>query len=219
MKIAAEVSVFLSQMRAFVFFAAIISIGALPQLAEAQGGSTFSASERARLSRGQLVTRREEQQRGELRLIGGTSWQVVDVPPEVLWQAVLDVSNWTEFLPQAVESRLVREAPGRRDVYIRHEKGPVSASYTVRLEFVDGRRMARFRMDTSRRSAIRDGWGFFIVQPFGDDKSMVSFGVLADVGTGLISGLARPAVHEWMLRVPSELKRHVESRYRHHASR
>lgn len=205
-------------MRPLVSLALAFSTLAVPVAASAQS-ETFSASERRALARGELVTRPEEQQRGDLRLIGGTAWQVVDVPPDVLWAAVLDVDDWTEFLPQAVESRLIREAAGRRDVFIRHEKGPIQASYTVRLDFVEGRRMARFRLSQSRQSSIRDGWGFFIVQPFGDDRSMVSFGVLADMGTGLVTGLARPAVHEWMLRVPSELKRYVEREHRRLARR
>ena len=200
-------------MRLVSTLALALSTLATPLVAAAQT-ETFTSQERRALSRGELVTRPEEQQRGELRLIGGTAWQVVDVPPEVLWSAVLDVDDWTEFLPQAVESRLIREAAGRRDVFIRHQKGPISASYTVRLDFVEGRRMARFRLSRGRESSIRDGWGFFIVQPFGDDRSMVSFGVLADMGTGLVTGLARPAVHEWMLRVPSELKRYVERQHR-----
>jgi ribosome-associated toxin RatA of RatAB toxin-antitoxin module len=222
LKIPREVSVFpRTPMRPLSAIGLVLACSLGAPIAHAQSASSsFSAEERARLSRGELVVRREAQQRGELRMIGGTSWQVVDAPPAEVWAAVLAVDDWTEFLPQAVESRLLRNQPGRRDVFIRHQKGPISASYTIRLEFMEGRQMARFRVDTSRPSAIRDGWGFFIVQPFGEDRTMVTFGVLADVGSGMITGLARPTVHEWMMRVPEELARHVERQHRaQHARR
>lgn len=183
----------------------------LPAGLSAQGtSSTFSAEERRRLSRGELVMRRESRRRGELRLVGGTSWQVVDAPPDVVWAAVTDTDDYTAFLPRVVESRIVRERETRRLVFLRHRQGPIEASYTVRIDFMPSQRMARFRIDTTRPSAIRDGWGFFAVQPFGDDRSMVTFGIMADLGSGMLTGLIRPRVHEWMLRVPEELKKHVE---------
>lgn len=186
------------------------AVCALPAIGSAQGGGTFTAAERQRLSRGELVMRRESQMRGELRLIGGTSWQVVDAPPDAVWEAVTDTDDYTRFLPRVVESRVVRDRDTQRLVFLRHAQGPVEASYTVRIDFMPRQRMARFRIDPARSDSVRDGWGFFIVQPFGDDRAMVTFGILADVGSGMVTGLVRPAVHEWMLRVPEELKKHVE---------
>lgn len=188
----------------------VATVCALPAISSAQGGGTFTAAERQRLSRGELVVRRESQVRGELRLIGGTSWQVVDAPPDAVWEAVTDTDDYTRFLPRVVESRVVRRRDAQRLVYLRHAQGPIEASYTVRIDFMPRQRMARFRIDPARSESIRDGWGFFIVQPFGDDRAMVTFGILADVGSGMVTGLVRPAVHEWMLRVPEELKKHVE---------
>ncbi len=201
--------------RSPLLWAIVAAALAVPAGLSAQGGtSTFTAAERRRLSRGELVMRRETQQRGELRLIGGTSWQVVDAPPRVVWESVVDTDDYGEFLPEVSESRILRRQPGQRLVFLRHQQGPVEASYAVRIDFLERQRMARFRIDTTRPASIRDGWGFFIVQPFGDDRSMVTFGIMADVGTGVVAGLVRPRVHEWMLRVPQELKKHVERELR-----
>lgn len=198
-----------------ILFALTAAGALLPAVATAQSpSSTFSAEEQRQLRSGELVMRREMRQRGELRLIGGTSYQVVDAPPEEVWEAVMDTANYTEFLPKVVISRTVRERPGQRLVYIEHRQGPIAASYHVRIELMPQRRMARFRIDTSRPHSVTDGWGFFIVQPFGDDRSMVTFGIMADVGSGVVSGLVRPRVHEWMLRVPGELKKYVERLHR-----
>lgn len=189
----------------------LLGLGLFPASAGAQAASgTFSAEEQRKLRAGRLVMRREMSQRGELRLIGGTAYQVVDAPPEQVWAAVMDTASYTEFLPRVVVSRTVRERAGQRLVYIEHRQGPVAASYHVRIDLLPQQHMARFRIDTSRPHSIQDGWGFFIVQPFGDDRSMVTFGIMADVGTGVVSGLMRPTLHEWMLRVPNELKKYVE---------
>src|SRR5688500_7536660 len=50
----------------------------------------LSSEELSKLERGELVVRATSERRGELRLIGGTSFQVVSAPPEVVWQALLD---------------------------------------------------------------------------------------------------------------------------------
>jgi hypothetical protein len=154
--------------------------------------------------------------RNGLRLIGGTSFQVIDAPPDAVWRAVMDIGRWTHFVPQAVETRSVSRRGHHQTVFVRHVQGPVDASYYLRLQAANETRMARFRVDGTRPHDIREGWGFFIVAPFGETKSMVTFGVMADVGSGLITGLVRPRVHEWMLRIPDQLKEWVEGSGRRH---
>ena len=181
-----------------------------PSVAAAQSGGTFTAAERAALARGQLVTRREARRRGNLLLIGGTAWQVINAPPEAVWRAVLDTPRYNRMLPEVVEARQVQERDGSRLVYIRHQQGPLSASYHIQLQYVPGQRVAQFRVDRSRPHAIREGWGFFNVQPYQGNRTLISYGIMADVGSGIFGGLFRPRIHEWMLRVPETVKRFVE---------
>jgi hypothetical protein len=49
-----------------------------------------------------------------------------------------------------------------------------------------------------------------MVRPFQNGRAILTFGILADVGTGLLAGVARPQIHEWMLRVPEIIKGYVE---------
>jgi len=189
----------------------LLSLGALFSLgARAQSTAGLSARERARLGRGELVTREVSMPQGRLRLIGGTSYQVIDAPVSAVWSAVRDVGHYRRFIPQATESRLVSSEDERRLVRIRHKQGPVEASYYMRVQFSSGQRMARFWVDRSLPHSIRDGWGFFNVRSHRNGKSLLTFGVLADVGSGFLSGLVRPRIHEWMLRVPDEFRKWVE---------
>jgi hypothetical protein len=175
----------------------------------AQEGA-FTGTERARLARGEIVTRRTTEQRGGLRLIGGTSWQVIDAPPSAVWEAALDTPRYNHLFPEVDDARVVERASNRRVVRLHHERGPIELDYHLELTFLDSQRLARFRVDPTRPHAIRDAWGFFSIRPYAGGKSIVTWGILADVGTGLVTGLLRPTVHEWMLLVPRTMKRFIE---------
>ena len=187
-----------------------VSVSVAAPTAEAQRRG-FSQDERRTLERGELVVREESRRRGALRLIGGTSFQVIDQPPEVVWRAIQDTERYPRFIPEAVEARVVdgRNRPERL-VYLRHEQGPVGASYFVNVRLSAPRRTMQFRVDRTRPGDLSEGWGFLQVTGFGERQSMVTFGVFADVGVGILAGFVRPRVHEWMMRVPELLKRFLE---------
>jgi ribosome-associated toxin RatA of RatAB toxin-antitoxin module len=135
---------------------------------------------------------------------------VVDAPPELIWRAMLDTDAYHHFVPATETSRLVDEGENQRTIEIVHEHGPVRARYFLRVTFDSRTRSAQFRVDSTRPRDIREGWGFFVVRPFGGARSLVTFAVMVDVGSGLATGLVRPRVHHWMMQMPAELKRYVE---------
>ncbi|HJL18326.1 MAG TPA: SRPBCC family protein [Sandaracinaceae bacterium LLY-WYZ-13_1] len=171
----------------------------------------FDAAERRRLADGELVTRRSSRRRGQLRLIGGNAWQVVDQPVSVTWRALCDAANWHRMLPATESARIVAHRPGQRTVEIRHSVGFVTAAYHLRLVYDHDRRDISFRLDQQRDNDLRAAWGFLNVRPFDDDpnRSLVSWGVMADVGGGMIGGMMRGEVHEWMLRVPETIRTYL----------
>jgi hypothetical protein len=73
------------------------------------------------------------------------------------------------------------------------------------------RKTLQFRVDRTRPGDVSEGWGFLQVRPFGENQTIVTFGIFADVGSGMVAGFFRPRLHEWMMRVPSELRRYLES--------
>ena len=82
------------------------------QEAGARGGSRgaarapFSADERARLAKGELVTRPVEERRGALRLIGGNAWQYAPAARRV-WRAMLETKYYPRMLPATSGASLV----------------------------------------------------------------------------------------------------------------
>lgn len=180
------------------------------QQAPAAQARPFTATERSTLENGGLVVRRKSERRGNQILLGGTSWQVVMLPPEAVWRAVLDVPQYTRMLPNCTASRTVERFDDRRTVFLAHQGGPVRASYYLNTRAHEDRHDLTFVLDARRPHAIRAAWGFFTVRPYGDGKSLLSYGVMADYGDGFLSGVLRGRLQDWSLLVPQTVRQYVE---------
>jgi carbon monoxide dehydrogenase subunit G len=195
----------------------MLALGALllapPQPARASlGASEFSAAERKRLDQGHLVVRKTEEQRGKLRLVGGTSWQVVNLPLHKVQPVINDVKRYKKLLPGVSSFRAVDAKGGFRTVRICHKASGVQGCYYANVRFANEGKDAFFQLDPARDNDLRAGWGFVRVAPWGKGKTLVCWGVMADMGDGILAGLIRPAVLDWMLKVPSTMKKHLERR-------
>jgi hypothetical protein len=186
-------------------------VGSSPSAsAQATLDDQLSSSDQARLARGELLTRRTAERRGPFNLIGGTSWQVITAAPDLVWRALHDLDQFDEMLPGASEARETFRRGADRGVWVRHGRGALEASYHLRLNYIEASHVVMFQLDDRHPSALRAGWGFIKVQPYTRGRTLVSFGILADVGEGLIAGAMRPKVHGWMLRVPRTMKQYLE---------
>lgn len=197
---------------AFVALGASL-VGSAPRAhAEAQGSGSLTATERRALDEGELIMRRVERRRGAARLLGGTSWQVIEAPPGTVWRALLDTSSYRHTLPRVDHARLLERKKRRRVVYIEHRAGLLRASYALKLRLDAEARQIRFELDDSHPSSVEDAWGFYRVLPYGKGRSLLVYGIMADIGEGLLAGLVRSTVHEWMLKVPMLFEKHIEGR-------
>jgi hypothetical protein len=144
--------------------------------------------------------------------MGGTSWQIINAPPSAVFRALLDTSRYSRMLPAVTGSSVISEDPGYRLVRMEHKKGPLGISYDIGARVYPDKRDITFLLKEAPLGLPRAAWGFFSVRPYGENKSLLSYGVMADPGDGIVLSLIRSAVHEWMLRVPSQVKSFVESR-------
>ncbi len=170
----------------------------------------FNDTEKRQLSAGQLVTRRVQEEKNGLRLIGGSSWQLVKAPPDVVFRALLDTPRYDKMLPTVSRAQLISQAPTLRRVKLEHKKGPLGISYRVALIIDPARRDITFKLNDPLESGIRAAWGYITITAWGD-KSLISYGVMADPGDGLVVGLVRGVIQDWLLRTPEQAKRHIES--------
>jgi hypothetical protein len=187
-----------------------LAVGASRAAAGSREADDFSSDELHRLDEGQLVERRVTVDRGELRLMGGTSWQVIEATPDMVWAALLDTDHYSHMLPQLREARVVRDSGDSRTLFLSHGSGIARASYYLDVHVDRGRRSLSFRVDDSQPHGIRAAWGFYTVRPYTNGRSLLVYGVMADIGDGLVHALLRSTVHEWMMKVPWMVKQFVE---------
>ena len=201
-------------MRTTLGFVAVALLSLVATSAQGQGNmrQPLNQAERARLARGEVVVRPTTERRGPLRLFGGTSYILVDLPVDSVWRALNDHSRYyRHMLPQVAAAREVaRNGNIDRVIQFRHDVGVVNAGYSLRFEYDATAKTVMFRLDPGRAHDIRAAWGFFRLQPRGQGQTLVSFGAMVDVGNGLISGALQSRLHEWVLKIPWTFKRYIE---------
>lgn len=172
------------------------------------GGLTMQ--DKVLLESGELVMKPKNEQRGSLKLFGGQSWQIVDVPAETAWRALQDLPRYKRFIPLATESDVKGRHGDEIDLAIRQQWGPVDIRYVLQTTFDGDKKAMVFRLDHSQGHELRAGWGFLRVRPWKDGKTLVSFGAMVDIGDGVLVSVIRPAVRKDLLRIPTKFKRYVE---------
>lgn len=174
----------------------------------------LTSSERAKLSTGAFVERRTSERRGSLRLVGGSSFQVIRRSPEEVWRALTDLDEIGNLLPSIRRTQVVAQNGSSSTVRVEHEHGVMEAAYHLRVRHTNGN-VVIFQLDTRRKNDIHAGWGFLRIHPWdGGRKTLVSYAVLVDVGPGLLKAVMTPAFKEWILRVPLTMKWYLEGRGR-----
>ncbi|MFK7991121.1 MAG: SRPBCC family protein [Sandaracinaceae bacterium] len=176
-----------------------------------EGGAGFAPAERERLLAGQLVRRPTTSREGSHRYIGGTSFQRVPAPQEQVWQMVLDEQVYPHLIPGLQEVRVIEREGNRSIMRLRHQYSFVNASYHAVVTVEARHHTVHFELDHSRPADIRDGRGFITVDSY-RGGSIVTWGVRADVGQGLLTGVFAPVIHDWILRPPHCIRGYARGR-------
>ena len=172
--------------------------------ASAAPAGGLTARETQQLLRGETVVRTQLLRRGDRRYVGGVTYSVVDADADELAQLVADVDAWRRILPKTRSARSMGTAGNDALVELTHGSALVQATYTMRVRR-EGR-VVRFWMDPGRRHDIEDAWGFVRAEPMADGRSLVTYGVLIDMGPGLLRDLFEDTVRELALSVPDRVR-------------
>jgi ribosome-associated toxin RatA of RatAB toxin-antitoxin module len=183
---------------------------ALPSRSSSSSGEQLTTEDKKLLAEGELVMKQKNEQRGAHKLIGGQSWQIIDVPVGIAWRAVRDLPRYKHFIPLATETDIKHQAGEEADLALRQQWGPIDVRYVLQTTLDPDRGALMFRVDHSQDHDIRAGWGFIRVRRYKGDRTLVSFGALVDIGDGVFVSIIRPAVRRDLLRIPYYFKRHIE---------
>ena len=199
-----------------VSLCAVLSLGiALAHVPSARAGvdgGSFTPEEWRKLDAGQTVIRPATRKQNGLQLMGGSSWQVIDAAPSKVWRALLDTSRYHKMMPEVLEARLVRDAANERTVFMRQgASGLMEARYYLKVKVYEDRQDITFAVDDQKpHQQLKAAWGFYTVRPYKSGRTLLAYGIMADIGEGLLAGVVRSEVHEWMLKTPWMVKRFLE---------
>jgi hypothetical protein len=171
----------------------------------------LSRTERNALASRELVARPLRFERGSGgSYVGGVSYQVVRADPHDVLAALANVETLPHALPSTLDATLVSREGRRARVELVQGRAPFVARYTVVLEQAADGNSIRFWLDPTRPHDIRDVWGFFRVERFGSDKTLVTVAAALDLGPGLTRALFEDRVQRMILKAPSRIRSYVE---------
>ena len=175
----------------------------------------LGAEDGDRLLRGATITREQTVERGTARYVGGVTYTLVDSTPEEMRDLFDDVAAYQRVLPRTKQARLVGKNGPDTFVELHQGNSFVEAAYTIRLRRDDGAHEVRFWLDPTKPHAIADAWGFFRYEPttdaYGAPKILLTYGILVDLGPGLVRELFEERVRVAMLGVPQRVREYVSA--------
>lgn len=187
-----------------VAFAAALGFALVAAPARAERG--WTADDSTRLSRGETVTREQTIERGDRHYVGGVTYTVLDASAAEIGALLEDVTAYRRLLPKTKSARLVATDRDDRLIELASGNSLVTAEYTLRVRRAAAGREWRFWLEPSRPHGIDDAWGFFRLTPFvtssGEQKVLLTYGVLVDVGPGIVRDLFEERVRSALLSVP-----------------
>jgi hypothetical protein len=187
----------------------------------------LTADEIERLHGGMTVVRRETVERNGHHYVGGITYAIVDASPEELARVFDDVKAYRHLLPKTKAVTVVGENNGDRYVELRQGNAVLEAAYTIRIHRDPAKSEVRFWLDPSRPHGIEDAWGFFrtapipaspgdaaiaaaeAMRPGGQPRTLLTFGILVDMGPGIVRDLFEDRLCAITLTVPDLVRRYV----------
>ena len=188
-----------------LFMAAVLVTGICAGTdARAEG---LTATEQARLDRHETVVRSQTLDRGDHHYIGGLTYTVLDASPDEVAGLLDDAESLQKVLPRTKDAHYTGRIGGDRLLEVTQGNALMQATYTVRIKRDPSE--ARFWLEPSLPHGIDDAWGFFRWQSWGDGQTLLTYGVLVDVG-GI--GVFEEKIRAALLSVPQHVRRQLVER-------
>lgn len=196
-----------------VSFALAASI-ALALASSDANADTLAPAELTRLDHGETIIREQTLDYRDRHYVGGVTYTVLAASAAEVAALFDDVSAYQKVLPKTKGARKVGTDGGDTLVELVQGNALYEATYTIRVR--RSTRELRFWLEPTRPHEIDDAWGFFRMEPFvsanGEERVLLTYGVLVDVGPGIVRELFEERVRAAMLSVPQLVQRHLARR-------
>ena len=140
----------------------------------------YTAAERARLKRGEVITRYWKVPGKEV----GRGWAagVIDAQPEAVFAVVGDVERYGKVFPRVIKSKVIqRRSPTSYDWFYRIDMPwPLSDHWCItrNIHHLDRKHRRYTRKWRLLRGTFIHNQGFWLVRPWGKDKALLYYSVM-----------------------------------------
>lgn len=179
---------------------------------EVRAEDELSEAELSRLQNGEQVVRQQTFEIDQKRYVGGIVYVVIAAPAEQVAALFSDPVAMQEIVPRT--QSIERVGVAGEDAILEFCQGNslIHARYAIRLRAEPEANRIRFWLDRTRHHAIEDAWGFLRYQPFtapSGPSVLVSYGILVDLGPGMVRSLYEERLRALALTLPLRLREYV----------
>lgn len=140
---------------------------------------------------------------------GGLSYILVDGTPDAVIKAIADGATWKSIFPLTIEAKEIQRPPPKKKIspplrYVtltQGKKGVATATYTVIVR-QESPNLVRYWLDATEPHDIADTWGSFRVQPYGKDRTLLTFSALVRLEEGFTKLFFSEKIRSYALDVP-----------------
>lgn len=148
--------------------------------------------------------------------VGGTVHLTLDAPADAVAAVLSDTESYRWFLPRVLDLQQRGHDGADSLVEVEHGVSMVRGRYTMRVRAESDARLGshlfRFWVDRRYHHAVKDAWGWFLLYPCGEDKTLLAYHIRIDLGPGVVRMLFEERIRRAALSAPQKLAALVSSR-------
>jgi ribosome-associated toxin RatA of RatAB toxin-antitoxin module len=199
-----------------MIFGLLVLVAAL--IPGAASANTFSADEQARLAAGEVVRHPLDANANREGYLGGTSYTVVDAPPDVVYRAMADFGSFPNVFPRTLGADVISDRGDRKVVKMTQGTSLLSVSFYVLNRLDEAARKISWELVRDQPHDLDDTRGYWQVDAYGEGQSLLTYVNVINIGHGAVLSLFADAIQNGLLGAPGNLRDWVEgptgARYR-----
>ncbi|MBP9114353.1 MAG: SRPBCC family protein [Polyangiaceae bacterium] len=141
----------------------------------------------------------------EGRCIGGVVYAIINASPTTIQSMLTHPDQFRKLLPmtKSAEWTPLRERAGHS---IRIHQGNALFDVAYTLDVTQERAGLRFALNPSQPHDLRDAWGFVRLEPLDEQQTLVTFGLMVQLGSDLLANLFEKRIQRTLSTLPSRLR-------------
>lgn len=124
---------------------------------------------------------------GEDGVYGGSGFALIDAPPEVVWQAILDWSSYHAVYPRTVEARELSQRSDRSLVRVEMGYKLLSVEFFVEIHTDKSKWQVDFTLVEDRPNDIEAARGYWRLFPQPNGQTLVAYVTAVKVPMGVVN--------------------------------